>query len=348
MEDSTIKIIGAGPAGLSAAINLARRKIKVIVYERNSDVGMRFNNDFQGLENWSTEEDVINLLQSMSIDVEFLHKAFYSGFLYGPSINAEIKSVKPFFYLVKRGMDQDSLDHSLKEQAMDLGVRIIFNSNLNEQDGDIIATGPKKGKIFAIGVTFRTNSKDVAIIILDDSIAPKGYAYLLVNDRRATLATVIFEKIKYHNKYLENAIKKFKEIIDFDMSASKQFFGFGSFSIPESAVENNKLYVGEAAGFQDFLFGFGIRYALKSGYLAARSIIDNEDYDKLWKKDFNHQLKTSLSNRKIYTSFGDFGYDYLIKKTKDSRDPRKFWHRLYNQSLSRKIFYPFALNLKNN
>jgi len=197
-------------------------------------------------------------------------------------------------------------------------------------------------------VTFETNVKDIAVIILDDSIAPKGYAYLLVNDMRATLATVIFEKVKHHNQYIENTIKKFKEIIDFDMSAAKKFFGFGSFSIPESAVEKNKLYVGEAAGFQDFLFGFGIRYAIKSGYLAAKSIIENEDYDTLWKKDFNHQLKTSLSNRRIYTSFGDFGYDYLIKKTKDSRDPRKFWNRLYNQSLSEKFFYPIVLNLKNN
>ena len=343
MEDSTIKIVGAGPAGLSAAIHLARKKNKVTVYERNSDVGMRFNNDFQGLENWSTEEDVINLFQTMSINVDFFHKAFYRGFLYGPSVNAEIESEKPFFYLVKRGTDRDSLDHSLKEEAIDLGVRIIFNSNLNEQDGDIIATGPRKARIFAIGMTFGTNLKDIAIIILDDRIAPKGYAYLLVNDGKATLATVIFEKVKDHDKYLENAIRKFKEIADFDMSTSKKFFGFGSFLMPESAVEKNKLYVGEAAGFQDFLFGFGIRYAVRSGYLAAKSIINNEDYDKLWKKDFNHQLKTSLSNRRIYSSFGDFGYDYLIKQTRDSVDPRKFWNRLYNQSLSRKIFHPIAL-----
>jgi len=348
MKDSPIRIIGAGPAGLSAAINLAKKKYKVIVYEKNPDVGMRFHNDFQGLENWSTEEDVMNLLQALSININFFNKPFYSGFLYGPSINAEIKSKKPFFYLVKRGTDPDSLDNALKKQALELGVSIIFNSRLDRRDGDIVATGPQKPKIFAIGETFDTNLKDGAIIILDDNIAPKGYAYLLINDNRATLAAIIFEKFKHCNQYLEKTIEKFKEITNFDITSPKKFVGYGSFSIPESAVRENRLYVGEAAGFQDFLFGFGIRYAMKSGYLAAKSIIDNVDYDELWKRDFNHQLQTSSSNRTLYATFGNFVYDYLIKRTKNSRDPRKFWNKLYNRSLSKKILYLIALKIKNN
>ena len=51
-----IEIIGAGPAGLVAAINLAKADYKVAVYEEKPDVGHRFHGDFQGLENWSSEE----------------------------------------------------------------------------------------------------------------------------------------------------------------------------------------------------------------------------------------------------------------------------------------------------
>ena len=47
------KIIGAGLSGLTASIILAQRGYKVDVYEKNKDVGMRFNGDLQGLENWS-------------------------------------------------------------------------------------------------------------------------------------------------------------------------------------------------------------------------------------------------------------------------------------------------------
>lgn len=348
MKDSTIRIIGAGPAGLSAAINLARKDHRVIVHEKNPDVGMRFHNDFQGLENWSSRDDVMDVLRAMSIDIGFLHRPVCSGFLYGPSLNAEIRAREPLFYLLKRGIEPDTLDHSLKKQASELGVRILFNSCLNERDGDIIATGPHKPQMFAIGVTFETDLEDTAMIILDDRVAPKGYAYLLSNDRRATLATVIFEKFSQSQKYLAATVERFRTITRFEMKNERKFMGFGSFFIPESAVEDNRLYVGEAAGFQDFLFGFGIRYAIKSGYLAAKSIVENEDYDTLWKKGFNRQMKTSQSNRALYTSFGDIVYDYLIRKTKNSRDPRKLWHRLYNRSFSKKMFYPLALKLKNN
>ncbi len=38
MKSQPIHIVGAGPAGLTAAINLARGGIKTIVHEKNSDV----------------------------------------------------------------------------------------------------------------------------------------------------------------------------------------------------------------------------------------------------------------------------------------------------------------------
>ena len=39
----TIHIIGAGPAGLTAAINLAKANVNVVLHEQNSDVGLRLN-----------------------------------------------------------------------------------------------------------------------------------------------------------------------------------------------------------------------------------------------------------------------------------------------------------------
>ncbi|MBI5892882.1 MAG: NAD(P)-binding protein [Deltaproteobacteria bacterium] len=42
-----IEIVGAGPAGIVAAINLAKAGCKVTVYEEKSEVGHRFHGDFQ-------------------------------------------------------------------------------------------------------------------------------------------------------------------------------------------------------------------------------------------------------------------------------------------------------------
>lgn len=53
-----IVIAGAGPSGLTAAINLAKAGFSVNVYEKEKDVGKRFHGDFQGIENWTTEDGV--------------------------------------------------------------------------------------------------------------------------------------------------------------------------------------------------------------------------------------------------------------------------------------------------
>ncbi len=58
-----IKILGAGLSGLTAAINLAKSGYTVDIYEKNKDVGMRFNGDIQGLENWSDKKDIIKELK---------------------------------------------------------------------------------------------------------------------------------------------------------------------------------------------------------------------------------------------------------------------------------------------
>ncbi len=63
----TINIIGAGPAGLTAAIVLAKHGLKARVYEMSSDVGHRLNGDFQWLENWSSEKDIKEILGNIGI-----------------------------------------------------------------------------------------------------------------------------------------------------------------------------------------------------------------------------------------------------------------------------------------
>ena len=66
-----IKILGAGLSGLSAAINLAKVGYNVDVFEKRSDCGGRFKDDLEGLENWSSNIDVLGELKSMNIRINF-------------------------------------------------------------------------------------------------------------------------------------------------------------------------------------------------------------------------------------------------------------------------------------
>ena len=79
-----VTIVGAGPAGLTAAITLARRGYPVTVWEQHSDVGFRFHNDFQGLENWSSDSDVLTELRSYGLQPDFECVPVSNGVVFTP------------------------------------------------------------------------------------------------------------------------------------------------------------------------------------------------------------------------------------------------------------------------
>src|SRR5262245_59017323 len=110
-----LTIAGAGPAGLTAAIILAKAGYRVRVFEQWSGVGHRFNDDFQGLENWSRHEDVLAEVRAMGIEPNLWYRDFHGGVLYDPALRPiRISSPRPLFYLVRRGFHHPgSLDLSL-------------------------------------------------------------------------------------------------------------------------------------------------------------------------------------------------------------------------------------------
>jgi heterodisulfide reductase subunit A-like polyferredoxin len=63
MSKKAIKIAGAGVAGLTAAINLAKTGYEVEVHEKFPNVGGHYKENPQLLPNWFTKEDVIEELE---------------------------------------------------------------------------------------------------------------------------------------------------------------------------------------------------------------------------------------------------------------------------------------------
>ena len=341
--ENQINIVGAGPAGLTAAIVLAKHGYKPTVYEMSPDVGHRMSGDFQGLENWSADKDIIALIMELGIDVNFLCIPYYGGDIYAPKIAPlKIESERPIFYLVKRGAENGSIDNGLKEQAVYFGVKIVFNRRIESVDGKtIIAEGPKRAGFIAAGITFDTETNDCAVVIFNDEIAPKGYAYLLINKGFGTMAAVIYKDFKNTKKYFKNLVNFFQNEKNIDIKNEKKFGGFGNFFIRNVNASGKKIYVGESAGFQDYLWGFGLRYAIVSGYLAAMSIITGSDYDSLCKKEIKPMLETSLVNRYLIEKFGDFGYRYIAKKFAKG-NPCNFLKRNYNPSFLKSLILPIA------
>lgn len=338
-----IEVSGAGPAGLAAAISIVQAGRAACVYEKCEDVGQRFHGDYQGLENWTTERDVLEELESLGIETSFEYTPFREVTCFSPDgTPREFRSELPLFYMVRRGNEDACLDVALKQQALKAGVEIRFGEKRHHlPNGGIVAQGPRRADAIAVGYLFETDMADCAYAVVSDELAAKGYAYLLICKGRGTLASCLFDDFHNEAHYLEACVEFFTDKVGVQMINPRRFGGTGNFSLPRSARKENILYAGESAGFQDPLFGFGIRWALISGSMAGRALARNDParYEIFWKKRLRAYQQTAVTNRWLYDRLGNRGYSIAIRKFPEGQDVQAWLHRGYAPRLWKRVCY---------
>ena len=341
---SGIKILGGGIAGLTAAINLKKAGIDVEVHERKPFCGKR-TRDFQFIENWTFDEDALEMLNKMEIQTDFYVKPWFSQEIVSPTGRSYVgTSTKPLMYLIKRGRQRNSLDMLLEAQALQHNVELIYRSDINPENVDIVATGIRKPTFMATGIMFDIDHPDRSVVILDDDLSLHMYSYFIVNDNLGEIVSINPVDAKNHKQKLYQTIKRFEQVLGIEIESNGEMFSAPvSFYFSQSAKENNRLLTGEAAGFQDCLAGFGMLYAFKSGYFAAKSIIDGSDYDRLWQDDFLNPMRISARNRQIFEKLSNRGYETMIgvlntdkpfmRKLLGGRDLSSILRKVYNYSI---------------
>ncbi|MDB4873982.1 MAG: Thiazole biosynthetic enzyme [Gemmatimonadetes bacterium] len=308
------RILGAGPSGLAAAITLAKAGHAVDVYERRGDCGARFGGDLQGIENWSTSLDALEELRAAGIAVDF-HCAPISHAIQTNGVrDSSLSFARPGLYLVKRGAAHDTLDQSLKRQALAAGARLHFRESIDPERADIVATGPRGRKIFAIdrGVVFDTDAPDCAVVLMDDRAAPKGYAYLLVSGGYGCLATMLFEDFPSIHERLAYTRRLLESRYGVTVRNPRPVGGVGHFTLRAEFKKGSALHVGEAAGLQDFLWGFGIRSAIRSGVGAAGCVLEGRDWQAHADAQFSSALRASVVNRFLFENLRHGRYAVLM------------------------------------
>ena len=153
----------------------------------------------------------------------------------------------------------------------------------------------------------------------------------------------LYEENLNADLYFKKTYELLTSLFDVDIQHEKNISGRGCFSLHPHLIENNQIFTGEAAGLQDILWGFGMRYAINSGYYAAQSIIENKDYEKLIREHLSGRLKTSIVNRYFSEKYKDWFYVYLINQAKKKKNWINLLQKQYNPSLRSIVTYPFAL-----
>jgi flavin-dependent dehydrogenase len=333
-----IKILGAGLSGLTAAINLAIEGKEVEIFERKSDVGEHIRPNYQGL--LKTRGDPMGYLKKFNLEPKFDLFRLNQAFLCTKTRDIDVKMKEPIDFVLRGG--KTSLEYGLYNQARSLGVSFKFNERQKESNMDIIATGHFRCDMLAFGGVYDDLDfpKDKFLYMHDNRYSPIGwYLYVtpLPDDTFKIVNCTSQPHVKKTKKLYYKAISERKILKDIvgDRKPIETFGGFGGCEFPKTAKKGKTLYVGEAAGFQDPFRGFGMNYAIESGYLAVKAILERKDYDMMWKEQFRSRIKTDLFRRYAVVVFGDRAIEHAFRNIKDGDVVD--WHKVNKKGFKNTI-----------
>ncbi|HIG74658.1 MAG TPA: hypothetical protein EYQ24_08825 [Bacteroidetes bacterium] len=344
----TVHVIGAGPAGLAAALYLARVGLRPVVFEQAADVGGRFDGELQVLENWSSEEDAATALAGFGVTHDVRFEPVREATVYGPDRQPHtVSGSRPLAYLVERGHRAGALDRSLRDLALAAGAEFRFGQRVDHSDARhvVVATGPRGADARVERVAFETDHPDAVVGFIDEHLAPGGYASLLVRDGRAALSVWLFDPAAQACKpgtYVDRALDAVGEVTGCDVRSPRRSGGVVSFSVAPPYSRSGRLrFVGERAGFQDALWGLGLRQALLSGVLAARAITMGEDYDALCRELLVPGLEVALANRVLLGQLPPERYEEVLRRAA-SGNAMAALRRLYQPTRTTAVLHELA------
>ena len=308
-EKKEIIVVGAGPAGLVAAINLNREGFKVILREREDSVG--------GEPGWhpsvhTTPADIPALYEYIGIDCS---EAFVDTsdnirmVMNGQDLGkVDTKAAGQTLYNSERGHRPSSLDSVLFRIAEKEGVNFEFNKEFAKEefdtapDGTIIATGLTPGMYDYLGIPYSWFKGYWAYTEIEaDFVSGSIYTGGFSNEYGYAAA---MNGIWYALLFARKAVSK-DQLADFKaLLEEKEERSFGEWrrfqgQTPKGPklFHNNLILTGTMAGFVEPAFGFGITGALVSGKISAMAVTEPEKAEKAF-KHFTDGIITHIERKR--------------------------------------------------
>lgn len=313
-----MRVVGAGPSGLAAALYLARAGVRVTVYEQAEDVGLAYRGSQQVLENWSSGEDVLAVLSGLGLNAGFERSPVLKATVLGPERRSHVyMATRPVFYRVRRGPEEGCLDRVLLDQALQAGAVIRFGETVGRTDVEpyVIATGPVGHDGRVDRLDFDTDHPDTCIGLLDDELTPEGHTFVLIGGGTGTMTSWRFRNLEPDSSAIHYGMRDTLAelgVIARDARWSSRKIGFSM--APPFVRQERSYLIGARAGLIDALWGMGLRQALVSGVLAARSIVMAEDYNAVSAHYLEAGREISVANRAIRRGIGLGGYEWILDR----------------------------------
>jgi digeranylgeranylglycerophospholipid reductase len=321
-----VAIIGAGVTGLACAIECERLGVYADLYERDHTIGWIW----PSVSYWPSmffrdTGDIIDYLKrEYKIDLTPTSEC-KNIVLKSPNQRASINGKLGYF--IVRGKGEESLESQLRRFLRKTVVH--FNRNVDYKelsknyDWVVVATGNNavardlglwqdEGLVSIMGgVALGNFNHESASLYLDTSYAGTGYARLTpFSSTQAIVGLYAIDCEKLDTERLFSVFLQKEGLTNLEFLLKLLPPPFSTGKVRKFQVRNI-LLAGRSAGLTEKLLGVGAPEGIISGILAARSIINNENYTEQVEKIRNHVDNIS-SFRKIIEKFDNDDYDKLI------------------------------------
>ncbi|MEA3223340.1 MAG: FAD-binding protein [Thermodesulfobacteriota bacterium] len=304
-----VLVIGAGPAGLVAAINLNREGFNVIVRDKQDSVG--------GEPGWhpsvhSTPVDIPGLWDYIGIDcseafvdTSDLCKMYMDGKDMG---NINFADMGYRLYNTERGHRKSSLDSVLFRIAEKEGVNFEFNKPFKEDDfgnapkGTIIATGLSPGVYNWLGIDCSVFAGYWAYTEIEkDYVSASTYLGSFSNEYgyAAAMNGIWYVLLFARKEVPQENLAAFKKLLEeYEARTFEKWHRFkGQTPKGPNLYHKDFILTGTLAGFVEPAFGFGITGALLSGKISAMAVTDPQKAKDEFKR-FTDGIITHIARKR--------------------------------------------------
>jgi len=178
-------------------------------------------------------------------------------------------------------------------------------------------------------------------IYFDSDIAPGGYVYAGSVERDVFFCLVVDHDLaKEKERQLFDNLKLFLDRrygIFLDRCKFKNYFGGVGLSGNIEVIHGNVIFIGSSALLHDPLFGYGLNYAISSGYYAGLAICDKNfdiysEFDKLIDEEFKEKHFLRNAWKKPSNETPDILTKYLSRDSNSISQAETFFKQKNTQS----------------
>jgi len=344
-------VIGAGISGLTCSKYLSEKGLNVLVLEKEDRIGAQIGDNLQGFFDRELKKIEFEIPRDNPIN------KFKIWLPCGDIL--EFNFDRPFMYLVIRGGNERSFDNYLADKAANSGAKILTKarvvdisftskgSQVKIVDGRtfdaryiVAADGANlfvrrllgleifETKGVGMGVTM-TNvdiEKSTFHGVFGLSIAPAGYGYVNAYPQEGLATVAVSYGPKYADQspavYFERLLQRIAPITRNAKEVSKFSGRVVCGEGDQTLVYENVLFVGESAGFQDRMFGFGMPFAITSARIASEIIHEShakndyavlDEYERICKRTLIKSVNKVSTMRNIMKRMQDEDMDAILR-----------------------------------